>query len=73
MNVQIQQLLNSCQSSVAGTKVHGVPIGYFLDILPLKKADAESIYTFLMKRLKDENFQASKISGMGFAGASIFP
>ena len=43
-----------------------------MDILPLKKAGAESIYTSVMKCLKDKNLQASKIIGMGFDGACIF-
>lgn len=50
----------------------GVPFECFLDILPLKKADAESIYSALLKSLKDKNLQVSKIVGMGFDGASPF-
>ena len=49
-----------------------IPIECFLDILPLKKADAENICSALLKCLKDKNLQISKIVGTGFEGASTF-
>ena len=51
---------------------NGVPVECFLEIVPLKKADAESIYLALVKCLKDKNLQIDKIVGMGFDGASTF-
>ena len=35
----------------------GVPVECFLEILPLKKADAETIYSTLIKCLKRKNLQ----------------
>lgn len=49
----------------------GIPIECFLDILPSKKADAETICPALLNCLKDNNLQISKIVGVGFDGASI--
>ena len=50
----------------------GVPIESFLEIMPLQKADAVSIYTTLVKCLKDKNLQVGNIIGMGFDGAATF-
>ena len=47
----------------------GTPIECFLEILPLKKADAETIYTALVACLEGKNLQ---IVGMGFDGAATF-
>ena len=50
----------------------GTPVECFWDIVPLKKADAESIYLALVKCIKDKNLQVGNIVGMGFYGAAIF-
>lgn len=41
-------------------------------MIPLKKADAESIYMALVKCLKDKNLQIGSIIRMGFDGAATF-
>ena len=40
--------------------------------MPLKKADAESIYLALVKCIKDKYLQVGNIAGMGFDGAASF-
>ena len=50
----------------------GVPVERFLEIIPLKRADAETIYSTLIERLKKKNLQLGRIVGMGFDGASAF-
>ena len=44
----------------------------FSDIIPLKKADAASIYTTLTDWFKQKGIQPSNLVGMGFDGAAIF-
>ena len=51
----------------------GTPVECFLDIVPLKKADGESIYLALVKCIKDKNLQVDNIVGMGFDGAATIP
>ena len=48
----------------------GTPVKCFLDIVPLKKADAESIYLALVKCIRDKNLQVGNIVGLGFDGAA---
>jgi len=43
-----------------------------MEILPLKKADAESIYSVLIKRLGKHGVQCHKMAGMGFDGVATF-
>ena len=50
----------------------GVPVECFLDIIPLKKADAETIYSTLIECLKRKNLQVGRIVGLGFDGAATF-
>ena len=50
----------------------GTPVECFLDIVPLKEADAESIYLALVKCIKDKTLQVGNIVGMGFDGAATF-
>ena len=50
----------------------GTPVECFLDIIPLKKVDAESIYLALLQCLRDKNMQIGRMVGMGFDGASTF-
>lgn len=51
---------------------NGSPVEHFMEILPLKKADAESIYTVLIDWLNKKNIQCRKLVGMGFDGAATF-
>ncbi len=48
------------------------PVKGFLDIVTLKKADAEIIYLALVKCIKDKHLQVGNIVGMGFDGAATF-
>ena len=50
----------------------GVPVERFLEIIPLKRADAETIYSTIIECLKKKNLQVGRIVGMGFDGASAF-
>ena len=50
----------------------GSPEEHFFEIVHLKQANAESIYSALVECLKEKNLQVSKIVGMGFDGASTF-
>lgn len=50
---------------------NGVP-EHLLEIVHLKKADAESIYFALVECLKEKQLEVSRIIGMGFDGASTF-
>ena len=50
----------------------GSPEENFFEIVHLKQANAESIYSALVECLKEENLQVNKIVGMGFDGASAF-
>ena len=50
----------------------GKPVEDFFEILPLKKADVQSIYSSLINWLKRRNTQISKLVGMGFDGAATF-
>ena len=40
-----------------------------MEILPLKKTNAQSIYSVLLDWLKKKDLQYSKLIGMGFDGA----
>ena len=51
---------------------NGSPVEHFMEILPLKKADAESIYSVLIDWIKKKNVQCHKLVGMGFDGAATF-
>ena len=48
----------------------GVPVEHFLEIVPLKSADAKTIYSTLVEFSKEKNIQISKLVGMGFDGAA---
>ena len=43
-----------------------------MEIVHLKQANAESIYSTLVEFLKEKGLQVTKIVGMGFDGASTF-
>ena len=57
-------------SVFCGWEEDGTSVEFFLDIVPLKKADAESIYLALAKCIKDRNLQVGNIVGMGVDGAA---
>ena len=50
----------------------GVLVEHLLEIVPLKSADATSIYSTLVEFLKEKNTQINKLVDMGFDGASTF-
>ena len=50
----------------------GVPEEHFIEILPLKKANAESIYSVLVECCREKNIQLGRLIGMGFDGAATF-
>ena len=50
----------------------GVPEEHFIEILPLKKANAESIYSALVEYCREKNIQLGRLLGMGFDGAATF-
>ena len=50
----------------------GVPVEHFLEIVPLKSADAKTIYSTLVEFLKEKNIQIRKLVGMGLDGAATF-
>ena len=52
--------------------VEGERVEHFFEILPLKKADAQSIYSPLINWLKQRNIQISKLAGTGFDGTATF-
>ena len=45
---------------------------HFIEILPLKKANAESIYSALVEYCREKNIQLGRLVGMGFDGAVTF-
>ena len=50
----------------------GVPEEHFIEILPLKKANAESINSALVDYCREKNIQLGRLIGMGFDGAVTF-
>lgn len=50
----------------------GVPVEHFMDIIPIKKTDASTIYSILVDFLQQKNIPLSKLVGMGFDGAATF-
>ena len=50
----------------------GIPEEHFIEILPLKKANAESIYSTLVENCREKNIQFGRLIGMGFDGAATF-
>ena len=49
-----------------------VPAEHFIKILPLKKANAESIYSALVEYCREKNIQLGRLIGMEFDGALPF-
>ena len=50
----------------------GEQVECFLEIIPLKKADAKTIYSTLIECLKRKNLQVGRIVGLGFDRAATF-
>ena len=50
----------------------GVPEEHFIEILALKKANAESICSALVEYCREKNIQLGRLIGMGFDGAATF-
>ena len=67
-DVTIIQELTICCRRVES----GVPEEHFIEILPLKKANAESIYSALVEYCREKNIQLGRLIGMGFDGAATF-
>ena len=67
MSAQISWHWRNCQFSVVGEE-DDTPVEYLLDIVPLRKKDAENIYLALVRCIRDKHFQVGNIVGMGFDG-----
>lgn len=50
----------------------GIPVEHFIEIVPMKRADAESIHSALVECLREKGMPLNKIIGMGFDGAATF-
>ena len=50
----------------------GIPEEHFLEIVHLRQANAESIFSALVECLKEKKLQINRIVGMDFDGASTF-
>ena len=51
---------------------NGLPVEHFIDILPIKKANAETITGALIACLKNKQIPLIRMIGMGFDGAAAF-
>ena len=51
---------------------NGEAMEHFIEIVPMKETDAESIHSALVDCLKSKNILLSKLIGMGFDGAATF-
>ena len=49
-----------------------VAVESLLEIIPLKRTNAETIYTAITNFLKSKGLQVSNIIGLGFDGAATF-
>ena len=63
----VEELSVCCRCDKGGT-----PVECILDIVSLKKADAEGIYVALVKCVKDKNLQVGNIVGMGLMVLPLF-
>ena len=50
----------------------GAPEEYFIEIFPLKKANAEGIYYALVEYCREKNIQLARLKRTGFDGAATF-
>ena len=62
----IEELIICCHRRVES----GVTEEHFIEILPLKKANAESIYSTLVEYCRKKNIQLGRLIGMGFDEAA---
>ena len=53
-------------------KENGEPTERFIDLSPMKRTDAKSIYSVLVECLISKNIQLSNLIGMGFDNAATF-
>ena len=51
---------------------NGGPLEHFMEIRPLKKTNAQSIYSVLLDFLKKKDLQCSKLKGKDYDGAATF-
>ena len=51
----------------------GIPEENFIEILPLKKGNVESIYSAFVEYCREKNLQLGRLIGMEFDGAATFP
>ena len=63
----IEELTIFCHSVESG-----VPEEHCIEILPMKKANAEGIYSALVEYCREKNIQFGRLIGMGFDGAATF-
>ena len=49
-----------------------MPVKHFIQIVPMKRADAESIHSALVECLREKSMPLNKITGMGFDGTATF-
>ena len=50
----------------------GVQEEHFIEFFPLKKANAESIYSALVEYCREKNILSERLIGIGFDGAATF-
>ena len=68
----IEELTICCRWMERRWMESGVPVEHCIEILPLKKANAESIYSALVEYCREKNIQLGRLIGMGFHGAASF-
>ena len=49
-----------------------VPEEHFIEILPLKKANADTLYSALVEYCREKKIQLGRLIGMGFDGAATY-
>ena len=65
-------LTDECTDIVVDWLEDGLPVEHFIELVPLKKADANKIYESLIDCLKKKGLMVSNIIEMGFDGAATF-
>jgi len=51
---------------------NGLPVEHFIELIPLRKADASTIYETLTDCMKKKGLVIGNMIGMGFDGAATF-
>ena len=51
---------------------NGLPVEHFIDIVPLRATDADSIFTAILECLKQKSIKLAPLVGMGFDEAAAF-